>query len=1368
MDKELELKASAADSGVQLSAEELAKRQGQAGHLPGESLLHYRFRMGESLTLGEKGLLDAETPIIHKGPGQQTDEGGPDAFGNSWIMTGDEGGPDYTWLTIDEADRNYLTLTDDGVAGPVDLGGVISYYGVSYTQAWIGANGILGFSGTAMNTYTNQTLPAATTPDNLVALFWDDLYPPDGGQIYYGMVGNDFVLTYDGISRLAGDGTLVAQVVLDFDNSAIYCNYDSFDGGIDLSSCTIGIEDPTGTDGLQVIYNSAPFLPTAQTSVRFDLAPPPQFALDLSGPAQIQAASDNTVTATFTVGNAGLITDSYDLSFSGDDLFDYQLQDMEGNPISSVGPVNSLELTTFRLAVTVGGNMGGQSEAITVTATSQGDDQISESMQSTVLVVTTNGSDSFGNTWYSSADPNGTPYFFVELDPQDRTPVTLTDDSVAGPFDMNGTIGFYGTPQTQIYVGSNGMIGFDAAGMTSLSNTAIPTAGVPNGIIALFWDDLNPGSGGSVYYGTDGDGRFVITYDAVVEYGGTGTVRAQVVFDFDNDQIFLNYDALVAPLDVTSCTIGIEDYTGEDGIQVVLDGEPWLPSDDLTLRFELSPPPNYFVALEDGVTATGPADSQVSAFLDVFNQGLLPDSFVIQATADNGVEVDILINGELSNVTPSVAVGDSQEIELELTIPENPAQPNATITVTATSQGDGNRSDETVVLLTIVLVQGGPDAGGYFWSTSDADGAVEYDWVTIENPNPVTLTDDSFVGPFEIGFPWTHYGVEYTEVYIASNGSIAFDPTGLTSLANQQLPNAATPNGVVSFFWDDLNPATGGTVTYGSQDGMFIVTFDQVFEYGGTGQITAQVILDSNEEAVRINYDTLLAPLDILSCTIGQEDASGGQGFSASFDGQGWLPHDQSAIWFGFNVIGPSGPYAVRVRPDNLQGVGLTGGYAEYELEVENRGDNASAFSLVSEGNAWDVTFHDINADWAEITALPVMQYEDLFDLGVRVHVPEVPASFTDLVLLTVESTEDDTAFDTVEILTAASCSHTAQLIQNVNGNGLFGMDHLSDGDWIDANTLVWLASGVNRMVMEDSDTGVVGSIFVLPIGHDYSGIAHDSRDGSFWVSWSGGVSHVSASGALIGAHTPALLDVATGRMPTGLAFDEDGEVLWAICSNGAIDEFVRLDVSDAANPIGLDVIPVPWSEAGGSGAAGLDYNEGSDQLVALHVGTGYLECFLDLGDGSVDARGDFCPSGLSEAHGLALSDDGRLFVGWTNGLAHPVEEYTAPCQTTDVQRDALRLPTAWALESNYPNPFNPSTVIRYALPEQGLVSLDVYNMLGQHMQSLVSGMRPAGTHDVIFDGSSLSSGVYFYRIHVASADGRSLFDSVGKMMLIK
>jgi hypothetical protein len=76
-----------------------------------------------------------------------------------------------------------------------------------------------------------------------------------------------------------------------------------------------------------------------------------------------------------------------------------------------------------------------------------------------------------------------------------------------------------------------------------------------------------------------------------------------------------------------------------------------------------------------------------------------------------------------------------------------------------------------------------------------------------------------------------------------------------------------------------------------------------------------------------------------------------------------------------------------------------------------------------------------------------------------------------------------------------------------------------------------------------------VGTISVLPAGHDYLGIAHDSRDGSFWVSYTGGMSHVSATGALIAAFSPALLDAATGRVPTGLAFDAEGEILWAICA---------------------------------------------------------------------------------------------------------------------------------------------------------------------------------------------------------------------------
>jgi hypothetical protein len=88
--------------------------------------------------------------------------------------------------------------------------------------------------------------------------------------------------------------------------------------------------------------------------------------------------------------------------------------------------------------------------------------------------------------------------------------------------------------------------------------------------------------------------------------------------------------------------------------------------------------------------------------------------------------------------------------------------------------------------------------------------------------------------------------------------------------------------------------------------------------------------------------------------------------------------------------------------------------------------------------------------------------------------------------------------------------------------------------------------------------------------------------------------------------------------------------------------------------------------------------------------------------------------------------------------------------------------PARYALEQNYPNPFNPTTVIEFRLPAAGNVSLKVYNVLGQVVQTLAEGMHPAGSYSVRFDGQSLSSGVYFYRLQTGS------FVQVHKMMLLK
>ncbi len=98
----------------------------------------------------------------------------------------------------------------------------------------------------------------------------------------------------------------------------------------------------------------------------------------------------------------------------------------------------------------------------------------------------------------------------------------------------------------------------------------------------------------------------------------------------------------------------------------------------------------------------------------------------------------------------------------------------------------------------------------------------------------------------------------------------------------------------------------------------------------------------------------------------------------------------------------------------------------------------------------------------------------------------------------------------------------------------------------------------------------------------------------------------------------------------------------------------------------------------------------------------------------------------------------------------------------TDVEGPESTLPQSFALEQNYPNPFNPVTTIKFDLPQTADVQLEVFNLLGQKVMTLVSGSMQAGTHQVNFDAQNLASGMYIYRIEAAN------FVSTKKMMLIK
>lgn len=70
-----------------------------------------------------------------------------------------------------------------------------------------------------------------------------------------------------------------------------------------------------------------------------------------------------------------------------------------------------------------------------------------------------------------------------------------------------------------------------------------------------------------------------------------------------------------------------------------------------------------------------------------------------------------------------------------------------------------------------------------------------------------------------------------------------------------------------------------------------------------------------------------------------------------------------------------------------------------------------------------------------------------------------------------------------------------------------------------------------------------------------------------------------------------------------------------------------------------------------------------------------------------------------------------------------------------------------YQLQQNFPNPFNPTTIIRYSIPNVELVQIKVYDVLGKEIKTLVNEFKKVGSYEVEFDGSNLSSGVYFYRI---------------------
>ena len=117
--------------------------------------------------------------------------------------------------------------------------------------------------------------------------------------------------------------------------------------------------------------------------------------------------------------------------------------------------------------------------------------------------------------------------------------------------------------------------------------------------------------------------------------------------------------------------------------------------------------------------------------------------------------------------------------------------------------------------------------------------------------------------------------------------------------------------------------------------------------------------------------------------------------------------------------------------------------------------------------------------------------------------------------------------------------------------------------------------------------------------------------------------------------------------------------------------------------------------------------------------------------------------------------------LNYTSSQNYSAVAFVGTKSVTQVETHAS-VPVVFALAQNYPNPFNPSTNITYTLPQSLRIRLEVYNILGEKVQTLVDGLEKAGIHAVKFDGLALPSGVYFYRLMSGT------FVQTNKMTLVK
>ncbi len=249
--------------------------------------------------------------------------GGPDSFDYIWRDSNEPDGPQYIWNDISTSGTlvNFSNGNDDdGYTNAINIGFPFEFYGNNYSSLRISTNGFVTFETLANSARTNKPIPTDSAPNTLIAAFWDDLDGKTQGDVYYLQEADKFTVQFTNWQKYysatdgGSSGSYTFQIVL-LSNGKIKIYYKEMNGA--LNEATVGIENPDGTDGLEVAYNSN-FPPSDAYALQFWKKPEWVFSNNLGG-ATVWNGNSTDVQLDFVTENLDPGTYSMDLVLTTND-----------------------------------------------------------------------------------------------------------------------------------------------------------------------------------------------------------------------------------------------------------------------------------------------------------------------------------------------------------------------------------------------------------------------------------------------------------------------------------------------------------------------------------------------------------------------------------------------------------------------------------------------------------------------------------------------------------------------------------------------------------------------------------------------------------------------------------------------------------------------------------------------------------------------------------------------------------------------------------------------------------------------------------------------------------------------------------------